>query len=112
LLALSPADILSAVYLSTNRIAPDFESVDMSIGGSTVGAAIAEATGTSKAQMRELYNSLGDLGDVALACKQRQATLMAPPPLRVAQVYGALRKIRWAFCVLSPCNLSNGEKAL
>jgi DNA ligase-1 len=83
----------------------------MSIGGSTVGAAIAEATGTSKAQMRELYNSLGDLGDVALACKQRQATLMAPPPLRVAQVYGALRKIRWVFCGLSPCNLSNGEKA-
>ncbi|KAG5623666.1 hypothetical protein H5410_008884, partial [Solanum commersonii] len=78
LLALSPEDVLPAVYLCTNKIAPDHENMELNIGGSTVVAALEEACGTKKSKVRELYNSLGDLGDVAQLCRQTQS-LLAPP---------------------------------
>lgn len=39
-----------------------FWSQDLNIGGSTVSAAIVEATGTQKSKIKEMYNSMGDLG--------------------------------------------------
>jgi hypothetical protein len=35
---------------------------DLNIGGSTVAAAISDATGTQRAKLREMYNIMGDLG--------------------------------------------------
>eukprot|EP00898_Chlorokybus_atmophyticus_P005360 jgi/Chlat1/5825/Chrsp4S06177 len=93
LLALSPDDVLPAVYLTINKVAPDFESHELNIGGSTVAAAISEATGVARARLRELYVEKGDLGDVAQACRQTQRMLMSPPPLRIRQVYKAVRQI-------------------
>ncbi|CAK9177949.1 unnamed protein product [Ilex paraguariensis] len=62
LLALSPEDVLPAVYLCTNKIAPDHENMELNIGGSIVVAALEEACGTNRSKIRDLYNSLGDLG--------------------------------------------------
>ncbi|XP_060193052.1 DNA ligase 6 isoform X2 [Lycium barbarum] len=93
LLALSPEDVLPAVYLCTNKIAPDHENMELSIGGSTVVAALEEACGTKKSKVRELYNSLGDLGDVAQLCRQTQSLLAPPVALTVRGVYAALRRI-------------------
>ena len=44
----------------------------LQVGGSTVAAAITEATGVSRARIREMYQQLGDLGDVAAKCKLTQ----------------------------------------
>ncbi|CAN4079927.1 unnamed protein product [Withania somnifera] len=93
LLALSPEDVLPAVYLCTNKIAPDHENMELNIGGSTVVAALEEACGTKKSKVRELYNSLGDLGDVAQLCRQTQSLLAPPVPLTIRGVYSALRRI-------------------
>jgi len=35
---------------------------DLNIGGSIVAAAISEATGTPRAKLRDMYNTMGDLG--------------------------------------------------
>ncbi|KAJ8567441.1 hypothetical protein K7X08_019649 [Anisodus acutangulus] len=93
LLALSPEDVLPAVYLCTNKIAPDHENMELNIGGNTVVAALEEACGTKKSKVRELYNSLGDLGDVAQLCRQTQSLLAPPVALTVRGVYSALRRI-------------------
>ncbi|KAI5056524.1 hypothetical protein GOP47_0028342 [Adiantum capillus-veneris] len=93
LLVLSPDAVLPAVYLSTNRIAPDYENTDLNIGGSTVSAAIIEATGTQKSKIKEMYNATGDLGDVAQACRQTQSLLVAPRILSIQQVYLTLLQI-------------------
>lgn len=93
LLALSPEDVLPAIYLCTNRIAPDYENVDLNLGGSTVLAAIEDSFGTQKAKLREMYNSKGDLGDVAQACRQTQSLLTIPRPLLIRQVFTALQQI-------------------
>ncbi|KAL9297492.1 hypothetical protein ACSQ67_023388 [Phaseolus vulgaris] len=62
LLALSPADVLPAVYLCTNKIAADHENKELNIGGSLVTAALEEACGTNRLKIREMYNKFGDLG--------------------------------------------------
>ncbi|KAK9066931.1 hypothetical protein SSX86_014255 [Deinandra increscens subsp. villosa] len=93
LLILSPEDVLPAVYLCTNKIAPDHENVELNIGGSVVTAALEDACGTNKSKIRDLYNSLGDLGDVAQLCRQTQKLLAPPAPLSIRGVYSVLREI-------------------
>ncbi|KAF8113632.1 hypothetical protein N665_0047s0038 [Sinapis alba] len=93
LLALSPEDVLPAVYLCTNKIAADHENIELNIGGSLISAALEEACGISRSTMREMYNRLGDLGDVAQLCRQTQKLLVPPPPLLVRDVFLTLQKI-------------------
>ncbi|XP_027153946.1 DNA ligase 6 [Coffea eugenioides] len=93
LLTLSPEDVLPSVYLCTNKIAPDHENMELNIGGSIVVAALEDACGTNKSRVRDLYNSLGDLGDVAQLCRTTQPLLVPHAGLTVRGVYSVLRKI-------------------
>nr|XP_043615439.1 DNA ligase 6 isoform X2 [Erigeron canadensis] len=93
LLILSPEDVLPAVYLCINKIAPEHENMELNIGGSVVTAALEEACGTNKSKIRDLYNSLGDLGDVAQLCRQTQKLLAPPAPLSIRGVFSVLREI-------------------
>ncbi|XP_020554748.1 DNA ligase 6 isoform X2 [Sesamum indicum] len=93
LLVLSPEDVLPTVYLCTNKIAPEHENLELNIGGSIVVAALEEACGTSRAKISNLYNSLGDLGDVAQLCRQTQTLLAPPSALTIQGVFSVLRKI-------------------
>lgn len=93
LLALSPADVLPAVYLCTNKIAADHENKELNIGGSLVTAALEEACGTNRLKIREMFNKFGDLGDVAQECRQTQRLLAPPTPLLIKDVFSALQKI-------------------
>lgn len=99
LLALSPEDVIPAVYLCTNKIAADHENMELNIGGSIVTSAMEEACGTSRSKIRAMYNSLGDLGDVAQVCRQTQSFLAPPSPLLIKDVFSMLRNIRqWKYC--------------
>ncbi|XP_077243975.1 DNA ligase 6-like isoform X2 [Tasmannia lanceolata] len=93
LLALSPQDVLPAVYLCTNKIAADHENMELNIGGSLVSAALEEACGTNRSKIRDMYNNLGDLGDVAQAFRQTQSLLAPPRSLLIQEVFSVLRKI-------------------
>ncbi|XP_059670729.1 DNA ligase 6 isoform X2 [Cornus florida] len=90
LLALSPEDVLPAVYLCTNKIAPDHENMELNIGGSIVTAALEEACGTNRSKIRDLYNSLGDVAEL---CRRTQSLLAPPSPLSIRGVFSVLRKI-------------------
>ncbi|KAK4393580.1 DNA ligase 6, partial [Sesamum angolense] len=93
LMVLSPEDVLPTVYLCTNKIAPEHENLELNIGGSIVVAALEEACGTSRAKISNLYNSLGDLGDVAQLCRHTQTLLAPPSALTIQGVFSVLRKI-------------------
>ncbi|CAA0839643.1 DNA LIGASE 6 [Striga hermonthica] len=93
LLVLSPEDVLPTVYLCTNKITPEHENVELNIGGSIVEAALEEACGTNRSKIRNLYSRLGDLGDVALLCRQSQSLLAPPAALTIREVYSVLQKI-------------------
>ncbi|KAG5188162.1 ATP-dependent DNA ligase [Tribonema minus] len=90
LLALTPEDLLPAVFLSCNKVAENMEGVDMGVGGSQVTSAILQATGTKPEQLRRLNRSTGDLGDAAQACKANQRLLASPKPLTIRGVHDAL----------------------
>lgn len=99
LLALSPEDVLPATYLCTNKIAPDHENMELNIGGSLVAAAIEDVCGVKRSKIRDMYNRLGDLGDVAQECRQTQTFLAPPPVLLIKDVFSVLKKIReWKQC--------------
>ncbi|XP_043702272.1 DNA ligase 6 isoform X2 [Telopea speciosissima] len=93
LLALSPEDVLPAIYLCTNKIAADYENMELNIGGSLVTAALEEACGTNRSKIKEMYNKMGDLGDVAQVCRQTQSFLAPPCPLSIRDVFSSLQKI-------------------
>mmetsp|Transcript_10741 Transcript_10741/g.40352 ORF Transcript_10741/g.40352 Transcript_10741/m.40352 type:complete len:1482 (-) Transcript_10741:96-4541(-) len=86
-----PGDLLPSVYLLTNHIAPANEGVELNIGGGVVSAAISEVTGTPRSRLREMYRDLGDLGDVAQACRQTQTLLLRPKALTIRHVFTSLR---------------------
>uniref|UniRef100_A0A0E0C6A3 DNA ligase (ATP) n=1 Tax=Oryza meridionalis TaxID=40149 RepID=A0A0E0C6A3_9ORYZ len=94
LLALSPDDVLPAVYLCTNKISPDHENIELNIGGSLVVSALEEALGSSRSKIHEMYKTFGDLGDVAQECRQNQMLLAPPRPLSIRDVFSTLRKLR------------------
>lgn len=88
-----PEDLAATAYLAVGKIAPDYEGMELNIGGSTVAAAVSETTGRSRDKLRSMYVELGDLGDVAAACKRSQSTLKKPSPLTVSSVYQTLRAL-------------------
>ena len=71
-------DILPAAYLVTGKLAPDYEGVEMNVGGSIVSGAVIEATGVTRQRLSAMYRELGDLGDVAQACRHNQALSLFP----------------------------------
>jgi DNA ligase 1 len=44
-MALSPDDLEVVAYLTVGKLAPEYEGVDLQVGGSTVASAIMDCTG-------------------------------------------------------------------
>jgi DNA ligase 1 len=61
----TPSNLLQCVYLTINRIAPDYEGLELGIGEGLLIKAIAESAGRSVAQIKSELEKTGDLGDIA-----------------------------------------------
>jgi DNA ligase 1 len=61
----TPSNLLHCVYLTINRIAPDYEGIELGIGEGLLVKAIAESSGRSVAQIKTELENTGDLGDIA-----------------------------------------------
>lgn len=92
-LILSPDDLVSAVYLCLNKIAPDYQGLELGIGESLLVKALAEATGRTPDKVRAEAATKGDLGLVAESSRSQQRVLFPPPPLMLSQVFTKLRAI-------------------
>ena len=71
--------MLPAAYLVTGKLGPDYEGVEMSVGSKAIGGAIQEATGVTRQKLSSMYKDLGDLGDVAQACRHNQVYEFSMP---------------------------------
>ena len=69
---------MPAAYLTCGKIAPEHEGVELNVGGSVISAAIREATGVTRQKLHAMYDSLGDPGDVAEACRHTQVRSRSP----------------------------------
>ena len=93
ILASKPNDLLAAVYLASNTIAPQHEGVDLGIGDATLIKCLAEATGRKDESIKADYREAGDLGSVAMASRATQRMMFPPPPLTVSGVLKQFRAV-------------------
>jgi len=93
IIALSPNDLLAAVYLTINKIAPSYEGLELGIGESILIKSVAHTTGKKDSTIKAEYEKLGDLGLVAVAARNTQKTIFPPPPLTIANVFNTLNQI-------------------
>ena len=79
--------MLAACYLALGKLAPDFQQIELRVGGSTIATAISEATGVTRAQLGRMHDAMGDMGDVAERCRVKQV----PTPPRPTVCLSARR---------------------
>lgn len=63
--SLSANDLVYSVYLCVNKVAPDYDGIELGIGETIIMKAIADSTGRTLEQIKADYKSKGDLGLVA-----------------------------------------------
>lgn len=61
----SADEIEAIVYLTQERLAPNYRGIDFGIGEALAASALARATKRDPAEIRKLYKEKGDYGDVA-----------------------------------------------
>ncbi|CAE8703731.1 unnamed protein product, partial [Polarella glacialis] len=78
-----------------HRMRPDWAEGGrpLSISRGSISSALLEATGASRAEMNRMYNQLHEIGEVALALRERggrQRLLRLPAPLTAGSVHRTL----------------------
>eukprot|EP00968_Pinguiococcus_pyrenoidosus_P024194 scaffold4390_cov264-Pinguiococcus_pyrenoidosus.AAC.1 len=94
--AATPEDLASTVFLFCNQVAPSFENVELGIGDSLIIKAISEATGRNQSAIKEQFRATGDLGLVAQNSRSNQRMLSfgaKPKPYTARQILDKLRGI-------------------
>lgn len=92
-LARTPDQLVSCIYLAMNRLGPQYEGLELGIGDTIMQKAIAEATGKSKETIKKEYKEKGDLGEIAHHASKAIKTLVALKPLTVMKVFDTLHTI-------------------
>eukprot|EP00252_Welwitschia_mirabilis_P008946 TRINITY_DN21218_c0_g1_i1.p1 TRINITY_DN21218_c0_g1~~TRINITY_DN21218_c0_g1_i1.p1 ORF type:complete len:734 (+),score=141.06 TRINITY_DN21218_c0_g1_i1:246-2447(+) len=92
-IATTPQDLLSVVYLSANKIAPAHEGIELGIGDAAIIKSLAEAFGRKEEQVKSQMKVLGDLGLVAKASRSTQRLMVKPTPLTCVKVLESFRII-------------------
>ncbi|OLL22209.1 DNA ligase 1, partial [Neolecta irregularis DAH-3] len=95
-IALTPNDLTSCIYLTINRLAPAYQGVELGIGESLLIKAISGSTGRSVPQVKSDYAKIGDLGIIAKDSRMNQPTLSTPKSLTVQTVLNDLKEIATA----------------
>ncbi|KAG0051537.1 hypothetical protein BGZ83_003578 [Gryganskiella cystojenkinii] len=90
---LSPESLLTVIYLSINKLCPEYEGVELGIGESLLMKAIAESTGREMKKIKADFQEIGDLGVVAMNSRSNQPTMFKPKALTIPHVFKTLKDI-------------------
>src|SRR5262245_32095284 len=83
-----PDDMSAIVYLTQERLAPNYEAIEFGIGEALIAQAISLATKVPVADIKKLYKERGDYGNVAEELSNAESR-----KLEVRQVFEKLREI-------------------
>ncbi|KAI3870872.1 hypothetical protein MKW92_001661 [Papaver armeniacum] len=94
-IATTPGDLVSFVYLSACKIYPPHYGIELGIGDYTIINCLSEIYGKSGFAIEKELKKLGDLGLTAKESRSSQSTLFnsKPAPLTAARVLDAFRVI-------------------
>ncbi|KAF9286404.1 hypothetical protein BGZ68_002931 [Mortierella alpina] len=90
---LSPESLLTVIYLSINKLCPEYEGLELGIGESLLMKAIAESTGREMKKIKADYAETGDLGVIAMNSRSNQPTMFKPKALTIPHVFKTLKDI-------------------
>ncbi|CAJ1427071.1 unnamed protein product, partial [Effrenium voratum] len=95
LIHVRPQDIIAAVYILINKVAPDYEAAELGVGDSIIIKALCENFGRSEATIKHALavGDAKDLGEVALQSRLSQKMLMTPPKLTIEKVFSEMKAI-------------------
>lgn len=93
IIAATPEDLVPAIYICINKLAPAHEGIELGIGETILLKALSQVTGRTVAALKAKYKQVGDLGDVASSSRTTQKTMFPPPPLTVRNVFSEFRTI-------------------
>ncbi|KAK9479610.1 hypothetical protein V1514DRAFT_278079 [Lipomyces japonicus] len=93
LITIDRDSVLPSVWLSTNALSPPHVPLDLGIGGSVISKALKSVSGISAPAMKKLFDTYGDIGDVAFEAKVSVRTLVDPRILSIKDVYDTLIRI-------------------
>ncbi|TIB95261.1 ATP-dependent DNA ligase [Wallemia mellicola] len=91
-----PEELLMTLYLTINRLCPDYEGLELGIGESILIKAVVESTGRTTAKVKEELKKVGDLGTVAQSARKNQPTMFKSKDLNVPTVFKNLKEIATA----------------
>ena len=92
-LTLTPKDLIPSMYILTNKVAPDYDTLELGIGDTVLFKALAEATGCTVAKLKTEFQSKGDIGLVAEANRCNQKLIFTPKKLTVRAVFTKFKEI-------------------
>ncbi|XP_054711989.1 DNA ligase 1-like [Uloborus diversus] len=92
-IVLSPDDLLQCVYLCLNRLAPEYEGIELGVGEALLMRAVAQATGRTFDKIKAEVGVKGDLGTVAESSRGNQKLMFTPPKLTVSSVFSKFKEI-------------------
>jgi DNA ligase-1 len=81
-------EIAAIVYLTQERLAPNYEAIEFGMGEALIAQAVAQATQTPLADVKKLYKERGDYGIVVQELSKAKSK-----NLRVEEVFEKLREI-------------------
>src|SRR5436190_17377427 len=83
--AADAGEMSAIVYLTQERLAPNYEAIEFGMGEALIAQAVSIATGTPVADVKKLYKEQGDYGNVAQSLSKSKSK-----KLEVAQVFEKL----------------------
>ncbi|KAH8583740.1 DNA LIGASE I [Cryptosporidium sp. chipmunk genotype I] len=88
----NPSDLIDAVYICMNKVAPDYEGKELGIGDSILIKCISESSDRSEKRIKEdqISGKFEDLGEIASISKKQMRLLFEPPRLTIHDVYNEL----------------------
>ncbi|KAI9092404.1 hypothetical protein DFS34DRAFT_291927 [Phlyctochytrium arcticum] len=89
----APQDLLAALYLCSNNIAPSYEGVELGLGPQIMLKAITAISDMSAKKIKTAWEQYGDWGDCCMVARVNTQTLVKPKPLQVVGLYQVLRQI-------------------
>lgn len=90
-----PEDLVAAIYILCNKVAPDYESSELGVGDSTLMRAMCETFGSTEKNIKKTMEKgdASDLGEVALLSRVSQKMLMMPPKLSIEKVFAEMKGV-------------------
>ncbi|SCQ16683.1 DNA ligase I, putative [Plasmodium ovale] len=89
----SPNDLIPAVYITLNKVAPDYLNVEAGVGEALILKTMSEAYSRTESSIKKDLQQIEDLGIIAENCSCKMRTIFPLPRLTIQSVFNELKSI-------------------